>query len=43
MGFREWQRVAAVARGELTAADLPGPVRVRRRGKVVQVLRVEVE
>jgi tRNA(Ile)-lysidine synthase len=37
MGFREWERAAAVALGERSAVDLPGPVRVRRRGPVVQV------
>jgi tRNA(Ile)-lysidine synthase len=36
MGFREWDRVAAVALGEVPAVDLPGGVRVRRRGRVVQ-------
>jgi tRNA(Ile)-lysidine synthase len=37
MGFDAWERVAAVARGELAAADLPGGVHVRRRGRVVQI------
>jgi len=37
MGFRRWQRVAAVARGELSAADLPGRLHVRRRDRVVLV------
>ncbi|HEX5271838.1 MAG TPA: hypothetical protein VFW33_15175, partial [Gemmataceae bacterium] len=37
MGFDAWERVAAVALGETAAADLPGGVRIRRRGKVVQV------
>jgi tRNA(Ile)-lysidine synthase len=32
-----WERVAAVAQGQTVAADLPGRVRVRRRGRVVQV------
>jgi tRNA(Ile)-lysidine synthase len=39
MGFHEWDRVAAVARGELPAVDLPGKVRARRRGDVLQVGR----
>ena len=39
MGFDAWQRVAAVARGEATAADLPGGVRMRCAGRVVQVGR----
>jgi tRNA(Ile)-lysidine synthase len=37
MGFREWQRLARVARGEAKAADLPGPIRARHRGRAVQV------
>jgi tRNA(Ile)-lysidine synthase len=41
-GFDSWERAAAVAAGEEVAADLPGGVRVRRRGRVVQVLRVRV-
>ncbi len=39
MGFDAWQRVAAVARGEATAADFPGGVRMRCVGRVVQVGR----
>jgi tRNA(Ile)-lysidine synthase len=39
MGFDAWERVAAVARGELAAIDLPGGVRVRRRGRVIQLGR----
>jgi tRNA(Ile)-lysidine synthase len=39
MGFDAWERVAAVALGELAAIDLPGDVRVRRRGRVVQLGR----
>jgi len=39
IGFEGWDRVAAVAFGEVTAVDLPGGVRVRRRGRVVQVER----
>jgi tRNA(Ile)-lysidine synthase len=39
MGFDAWQRLAAVAAGEAGAADLPGGVRVLRRGSVVQVGR----
>jgi tRNA(Ile)-lysidine synthase len=37
MGFDAWERVAAVARGEAAAAELPGGVRVRHRGRVVQL------
>jgi tRNA(Ile)-lysidine synthase len=36
--FASWERAAAVALGELRAVDLPGRVRVRRQGRVVQVL-----
>jgi tRNA(Ile)-lysidine synthase len=39
MGFCEWERVAAVTHGEMPAVDLPGRVRVRRRGSVMQVWR----
>jgi tRNA(Ile)-lysidine synthase len=39
MGFREWDRAAAVAHGEVLAVDLPGGVRVRRHANVVQVSR----
>ena len=39
MGFGAWERVAAAALGEAAATDLPGGVRVRRRGAVVQVGR----
>jgi tRNA(Ile)-lysidine synthase len=38
MGFEAWERVAATARGE-AVGDLPGGVRVRRGGQVVQVSR----
>jgi tRNA(Ile)-lysidine synthase len=38
--FASWERAAAVALGELGAVDLPGRVRVRRQGRVVQVLPV---
>src|SRR5262249_24281761 len=37
MGFRAWMRVARVAAGEMPAADLPGPIRIRHRARVVQV------
>jgi tRNA(Ile)-lysidine synthase len=36
-GFDAWERAAAVALGEVVAVDLPGGVRVRRKGRVVQV------
>ncbi len=39
MSFGAWDRLAAVARGEETAADLPGSVHARRRGRVVQLSR----
>jgi tRNA(Ile)-lysidine synthase len=41
-GFDSWERAAAVAVGEGTAVDLPGGVRVRRKGRVVQVVRVRL-
>jgi tRNA(Ile)-lysidine synthase len=37
MGFREWDRLAAVAAGEMTSVDLPGAIRARRYQHVVQV------
>ena len=37
--FDTWERAAAVVFGELTAVDLPGSVRVRHKGRVVQVTR----
>jgi len=37
MGFREWDRLAAVAVGEMVAVDLPGGFRACRRDKVVQI------
>lgn len=37
MGFDAWERAAAAAMGETTAADLPGGVRIHRRGRVVRV------
>jgi phosphoribosylaminoimidazolecarboxamide formyltransferase/IMP cyclohydrolase len=39
MGFREWDRLAAVVLGEITAVDLPGGIHARLRGRVVQVGR----
>jgi tRNA(Ile)-lysidine synthase len=39
MGFDAWQRVAAVALGELAAIDLTDGVRARRCGRVVQIGR----
>jgi tRNA(Ile)-lysidine synthase len=39
MGYRDWDRLAAVACGELPAADLPGGVRACAVGRVVQVGR----
>ncbi len=40
VGFEDWERVAAVALGEVTAVDLPGGLRVRRRKRVVQITLV---
>jgi len=37
MGYREWDRLAAVAFGEVVAVDLPGGIRARRRQHVVQI------
>jgi tRNA(Ile)-lysidine synthase len=37
MGFREWNRLAGLTLGEMPALDLPGPIRARRRERVVQV------
>lgn len=37
MGFKEWHRLAQVAVGHSPACDLPGPIRARQRGRVVQV------
>ncbi len=36
MGFERWQQVAAVARGESPAVDLPGGIRIQKIGHVVQ-------
>ncbi len=37
MGFREWDRLARLGRGGPAALDLPGGLRARRRGAVLQV------
>jgi tRNA(Ile)-lysidine synthase len=37
MGFREWDRLAGMSRGGPAAIDLPGGIRARRRGDVIQV------
>jgi tRNA(Ile)-lysidine synthase len=37
MGFREWDRLAAVSAGERKAVDLPGRIRARRRQHVIQI------
>jgi tRNA(Ile)-lysidine synthase len=37
MGFREWDRLARLCSGGPAALDLPGGVRARRRGMVIQV------
>ena len=39
MRFEDWDSAAAVACGEVTAADLPGRVHMRSRGRVVQLSR----
>jgi tRNA(Ile)-lysidine synthase len=37
MGFAEWDRLADLCRGRPAALDLPGSVRARVRGRVIQV------
>lgn len=37
MGFREWDRLAAVALGEIGAVDLPGGIRALRHPHVIQI------
>lgn len=37
MGFREWDRLARLARGGPSAIDLPGRIRARRRQRIIQV------
>jgi hypothetical protein len=37
MGHEDWERVTAVALGELTAIDLPGGVCARGRDRVLQL------
>ncbi len=39
MGFEHWNRLVAVACGELRAADFPGGITARHTGKVVQLIR----
>jgi tRNA(Ile)-lysidine synthase len=39
VNFADWDRAAAVALGELTAADLPGGISIRCRERVVQIRR----
>jgi hypothetical protein len=39
MRYEDWDRVAAVALGELPAVDLPGRLRVQARDRVVQIVR----
>jgi tRNA(Ile)-lysidine synthase len=38
MGFEDWQRLAAVVRGDVTASDLPGGLHVRHTARIVQVI-----
>lgn len=40
MGWLDWKRVAAVARGDAGGGDFPGHIRARRKGRVVQVTRL---
>jgi tRNA(Ile)-lysidine synthase len=37
MGYAEWDTLARIAAGDVTAWDFPGRVRVRRVGRVVQI------
>jgi tRNA(Ile)-lysidine synthase len=37
LGFADWERLGTVARGELTATDLPGRVRICHAGRVVRL------
>jgi hypothetical protein len=37
MGYDEWDRLAALCHDGPAALDLPGEVRARRRGSVIQV------
>src|SRR5262249_23000138 len=39
MRFEDWDQVAAVVCGDLTAVDLPGRINVRGRGRVVQLTK----
>ena len=39
MGFEDWQRVLLVIRGTRAALDLPGGVRLKRTGLVLQLRR----
>ncbi len=41
VGFEDWKRVAALARGEIASIDLPGQLRARVRGTVVQIGPIE--
>lgn len=36
MNYHDWDRAAAAALGELPSVDLPGRIRVRRKGNIVQ-------
>lgn len=37
MGFKEWERLAGIALGEIRAADFPGGIRAAARERVVQL------
>jgi tRNA(Ile)-lysidine synthase len=43
MGFVEWDRLADLVFGELTASDLPGGIHARRRERVLQLGLVSVD
>src|SRR5262249_47540515 len=35
--FQDWEKAAEVVTGQLSAVDLPGPIRIRGQGRVVQI------
>jgi tRNA(Ile)-lysidine synthase len=43
MGCREWDRLAVLCRGGPAALDLPGRLRARRRGNIIQVGPADAE
>jgi hypothetical protein len=36
MGYREWTRLADFCQGDRRGLQLPGGIRVRRKGRVIQ-------